>query len=66
MHGFLWASLLPRYNKQFFEEMPKLVREGKIKYQEDRSYGLEKVGEALLQVYSGANHGKKVVIVADD
>ncbi|VDB88826.1 unnamed protein product [Peniophora sp. CBMAI 1063] len=66
LHGFLWASLRPRYVKQFFDEVPKLVREGKIKYQEDRSYGLDKVGEALLQVHTGVNHGKKVVVVAED
>ncbi|KZV72729.1 alcohol dehydrogenase [Peniophora sp. CONT] len=66
IQGFLWASLVPRYSKQFFDEIPKLVHEGKIKYQEDRSYGLKKVGEALLQVHTGANRGKKVVVVADE
>ena len=65
LHGFLWAHLVPLYSKQFFDEIPKLVREGKMKYQEDRSYGLEKVGEALLEVHTGANRGKKVVVVAE-
>ena len=66
LRGFLWAHLVPLYSKKFFDEIPKLVREGKMKYQEDRSYGLEKVGEALLEVHTGANRGKKVVVVAEE
>ncbi|KZV72728.1 alcohol dehydrogenase [Peniophora sp. CONT] len=66
LHGFLWTSLRQRYHDQFFEEMPRLVVEGKIKYKEDRSYGLDKIGEALLEVYSGANRGKKVVVIAEE
>jgi len=66
MNGFLCNTLMERWGEPFFEEMPRLVREGKIKYQEDRSYGLDKVGDAFIEVQTGKNHGKKVVIVAED
>ena len=64
-HGFLWTTLRLRYNDAFFKEVPDLVRQGRLKYREDRSYGLEKVGEAFLEVQTGYNCGKKVVMVTD-
>jgi NADPH-dependent curcumin reductase CurA len=66
MSGFLVMSLLGKWSGAFYQEMPRLVAEGKIKYQEDRSVGLEKVGEAFIEVQKGKNQGKKVVIVADE
>lgn len=46
--------------------MPAKIASGEMKYLEDRSYGLESVGDAILAVQKGTNFGKKVVIVAED
>ena len=43
-----------------------MVASGQIKYTEDRSTGLQSVGEAILSVQKGTNTGKKVIIVAGD
>ncbi|KAI0035812.1 alcohol dehydrogenase [Vararia minispora EC-137] len=66
VNGFLVFDLVPKWGKQFYEEMPRLVKEGKIKFQEDRSYGLDQIGEAFVAVQKGTNNGKKVVVVAED
>ena len=55
-----------KYRERFYQEMPAKVASGKMKYLEDRSYGLESVGEAILAVQNGTNYGKKVAIVAQD
>jgi hypothetical protein len=41
------------------------VKEGKIRYREDVSDGLEEAPRALIGVLSGQNFGKKVVRIAD-
>jgi hypothetical protein len=45
--------------------MPTKIARGEIKYQEDKTVGLEHVGEALLSVLTGKNTGKSVVVVAE-
>ena len=65
-HGFLIASLMPKYAPEFFRTFPARVASGEIKYKEHRVYGLEKAGEALLEVLQGKNFGKSVVVVADE
>ncbi|EPS93579.1 hypothetical protein FOMPIDRAFT_1055850, partial [Fomitopsis schrenkii] len=53
------------YREQFYKEIPAAVASGVIKYSEDRSRGLESVGEAIIAVQKGTNNGKKVIVVAD-
>ena len=55
-----------QYREAFYRDIPPMVASGQIKYTEDRSTGLESVGEAILSVQKGTNTGKKVIIVADD
>ncbi|EMD39221.1 hypothetical protein CERSUDRAFT_93269 [Gelatoporia subvermispora B] len=64
--GFICSSLHTKYSAEFYREIPRRVAEGEIKYLEDREYGLDKVGQALVDVLTGKNNGKKVIIVADD
>ncbi|KAF5360148.1 hypothetical protein D9758_011340 [Tetrapyrgos nigripes] len=66
MHGFIVSRLFSKYNKEFNEVIPKLIKEGKIKHNEDLTKGLEFGGEALLDVQVGNNTGKKVVVVAEN
>jgi NADPH-dependent curcumin reductase CurA len=42
------------------------VEEGKVKGREQVWRGLEKWGEAMHAVFTGANTGKAVVVVADE
>lgn len=66
MYGFLVGSLVHKYADAFYAEMVPLVKEGKMKHREDVTRGLENGCQALVDVLSGKNHGKKVILVADD
>jgi NADPH-dependent curcumin reductase CurA len=47
--------------------MPAKVARGEIKYREDRTIGLEHVGEAFHAMQTGENTaGKSVIIVAEE
>ncbi|KAK7440812.1 hypothetical protein VKT23_016890 [Stygiomarasmius scandens] len=64
--GFLVFDHEAEWEDRFYAEVPKLLASGQLKYTEDISKGLDKSGEALLEVQVGKNHGKKVIHVADD
>ncbi|KAI0750179.1 NAD(P)-binding protein [Daedaleopsis nitida] len=65
-HGFLGASLMAKYDKEFYGTFPALVASGKLQHREHRVQGLENVGQAILDVLSGSNTGKMVVTVSED
>lgn len=64
--GFLVMKLQHKYDEAFFQEIPLKVSRGEIKYKEDVTIGLEKAGHAILDVQSGVNNGKSVVLVAQE
>ncbi|KAI8989081.1 NAD-P-binding protein [Trametes punicea] len=66
IRGFLVASLRPKYEAEFYATFPARVARGEIKYKEHRVHGLENAGQAIVDVQSGRNFGKCVVIVADE
>ncbi|EMD32975.1 hypothetical protein CERSUDRAFT_118403 [Gelatoporia subvermispora B] len=66
IHGFIVFSMHDKYQDEFYREVPRRVAAGEIKYQEDITRGLDKVSEAILDVQTGKNQGKKVIVVADD
>ncbi|KAE9405440.1 NAD(P)-binding protein [Gymnopus androsaceus JB14] len=66
LYGFLVVHLAPKWQKEFYEVIPKKIASGDFKYKEDITRGLENAGEALREVQTGKNHGKKVIIVSDD
>lgn len=66
MHGFIVSRLEHKYDQRFYQEIPKLVAEGKLKYREHVYEGLKSVGDAILAVQKGENKAKAVIKVADE
>ncbi|THU97165.1 alcohol dehydrogenase [Dendrothele bispora CBS 962.96] len=66
MNGFIQSDLSSTWSTEFNRLVPKKLVSGEIKFTEDISKGLEKAGDALLEVQTGKNNGKKVVLVAED
>ncbi|KAF8208973.1 hypothetical protein K438DRAFT_1754028 [Mycena galopus ATCC 62051] len=55
-----------KYAEEFYATIPRALAAGELKYSEAVKYGLDKVGEVLLAVQTGANTGKAVVVVAEE
>lgn len=67
IYGFLTFSLIAEYGRQLFvDEFLPLIKDNKIKYKEERINGLENLPEGLAKVLVGTNHGKAVIVVAED
>jgi NADPH-dependent curcumin reductase CurA len=65
MYGFVMGSLDWKYKEEFFQVVPKLLANGRLKFKEDISKGLENMGQGFHDVHCGKNLGKKVVVVTD-
>ncbi|KAI0649633.1 NAD-P-binding protein [Trametes meyenii] len=66
IHGFLFTALQDKYAAEFRASVPRRVARGEIVYREHRLCGLGRAGTAVLDVLSGRNFGKCVVIVAEE
>jgi NADPH-dependent curcumin reductase CurA len=66
IHGFLVFSIEGAYRDEFYEVVPRKLASGELKYSEDISRGLDKIGDVMLAVQKGTNKGKAVVVVADE
>ncbi|KAJ7622002.1 hypothetical protein DFH06DRAFT_1143404 [Mycena polygramma] len=66
IHGFLVRHLRPKHTAGFRAELVPKIASGEIKYTEDVTRGLDKVGDVLLAVQKGTNTGKAVIVVADE
>ncbi|KAI9464798.1 alcohol dehydrogenase [Russula earlei] len=67
VNGFIVLNWLWKYGTSFYDEFPRLVKSGEIKHEEDFTYGLEKVGEAMQEVLvHGTNRAKKIIVVASN
>ncbi|KAH7885193.1 hypothetical protein F5I97DRAFT_1345664 [Phlebopus sp. FC_14] len=64
--GVVVVALLPKYEEDFYKEIPALIATGELKFKEDITQGLEGAGEAILSVLQGTNDGKKIVVVAEE
>ena len=52
--------------QEFFELVAPWVREGKIKYKEDRAEGIENTGAHFERLMSGQNFGKALVVIGPE
>lgn len=66
MNGFLVFHWLHKYGEAFYRDVPKLIKDGVIKFEEDKSYGLKEAGQGVWEVQTGKNKAKKVIVVAED
>ncbi|KAJ7663223.1 hypothetical protein DFH06DRAFT_1395319 [Mycena polygramma] len=57
---------LSKYDEEFYATVPKQLASGELTQMEDVSYGLDKIGDVILAVQTGANKGKAVVVVAEE
>ncbi|KAL0961160.1 hypothetical protein HGRIS_006132 [Hohenbuehelia grisea] len=65
IHGFNVPALAPKYIAEFRKEVPGLIAHGELKVLEHITKGLDKAGHALLDVLTGKNIGKSILIVAE-
>lgn len=66
IHGFLVNEFQAKYAAEFYATFPARVAAGEIKYNEYLVQGLERAGHAILDVQTGVNFGKCVVVVAEE
>ncbi|KAJ7616640.1 hypothetical protein FB45DRAFT_1008071 [Roridomyces roridus] len=65
-HGFLVGYIRPKYIDAFNAEIIPKLAAGELRFTEDVSYGLDKIGDVMLAVQKGTNTGKAVVVVAQE
>ena len=66
LYGFTVMILGEKYLDEFLTEIPPQLASGGLQHMEDLTYGLDKVGDAILAVQKGDNWGKAVVVVAEE
>lgn len=66
IQGFLVYSLRDKYVDEFHSDFVSRISKGEIQYKEHIVRGLENGGQAIVDVHTGKNFGKAVVVVADD
>lgn len=64
LSGFIVTDYLSQY-PDFVTEMTIWLREGRIKYREDITVGLENAPRELIRLLKGGNFGKKIIQVRD-
>ena len=64
--GFTVFQHEPKYNDEFYATVPPKLASGELKYSEEVTKGLEKVGDVILAVQKGTNKAKSVISVAEE
>ena len=65
IRGFIVSDFAARHG-DFLRDMSGWVREGKVKYKEDVTDGLDKAPAAFMGLLKGKNFGKQLVRVGPD
>ena len=66
LHGFIVGYLRHKYVDAFYKSFVPRIARGEIKYKEHKLHGLDKAGDGILDVQSGKNFGKCVIVVAEE
>jgi NADPH-dependent curcumin reductase len=65
LRGFIVSDHYDRL-PAFLQEVPPLVRDGRLKYREDVAEGLDAAPSALIGMFEGRNFGKQLVRVSPE
>jgi NADPH-dependent curcumin reductase len=65
VRGFIMSEFEKEHYGQFLEEMSAWVRDGRVRYREDVTVGLEHTVEAFIGMLAGRNFGKVLIQVGD-
>jgi NADPH-dependent curcumin reductase len=63
VNGFIISNHWDRY-PEFLAEVAPMLADGRVKYQEDITEGLENAPQAFMDLLTGGNHGKAIVKIA--
>jgi len=66
LRGFLVYGSLPKYREEFYTTVAEKVANGELKYREEVTRGLDKVGDVILAVQNGTSKAKAVIQVVDE
>ncbi|GHD46125.1 NADP-dependent oxidoreductase [Thalassobaculum fulvum] len=66
IQGFIVSDRAAQHQKAFIEEVGGYIRDGRIKYREFVTEGLENAPRAFAGLLRGENFGKQLVKVSDD
>ncbi|KAH7105218.1 alcohol dehydrogenase [Auriculariales sp. MPI-PUGE-AT-0066] len=66
LQGMIVGRLGTKYWDDFYNLVPNLIKEGKIKYTEDIVRSLDDAGHLITAVQKGTNIGKAVIVLADE
>ncbi len=64
MEGFLWFDYAERYSEGI-AQLAQWLKEGRLKYKEDVTTGLENAPRQLIGLLQGENFGKALIKIAD-
>ena len=62
VNGFIISNHWDRY-PDFVNEVAPMLKDGRVKYKEDITDGLENAPQAFMDLLTGGNHGKAIVKV---
>jgi NADPH-dependent curcumin reductase CurA len=65
VRGFIQSEFEAEHHAGFLEEMSAWVRDGRVRYREDVTVGLENVVDAFTGMLAGRNFGKVLIQVGD-
>lgn len=65
VQGFIVSDFSNQYS-EFLHEMMHWIEEGKVRYREDITEGLEHAPRELIGLLKGENFGKKIIKVSED
>ncbi|NNE52834.1 MAG: NADP-dependent oxidoreductase [Sulfitobacter sp.] len=63
VNGFIISNHWDRY-PDFLNEVAPMIADGRVKYKEDITEGLENAPQAFMDLLTGGNHGKAIVKVS--
>lgn len=66
LRGFIVGRTFPKYHEEFYATFAEKVAKGVLKYREEITRGLDKVGDVILAVQNGTSKAKAVIQVAED